>query len=1348
MLDKSILDTFGTAISTLRLKSHAYACLLLCIFTIVEAQAQSDPCDYSCIAQVHLSLDENCEATIFPSTVGATTSSTDPDFSIIVFDNNNIPISGNTVGLSNVNQNLNYEVTSSCGVRCEGKILIEYKLAPLISCPPNLTIACGGLDILSLPPASGRCGGGDFEVFLLDEQRNTLTCDPLYTGIVTRTYRARNSFGNFVDCTHTIHLERVDLNGVQFPDNANISCSDPNYIFNAEGFPLPWISNTVLTGSGSGFVPTGSGSFGVPIVCNTGNAGIFFPVCGSGSSAFPFIPNGGATIVTPDGVELQPSNANVLCNSVILYTDLEIPSTPCNKKIMRTWEIREWWCSGESSRMNVQLIEVTDDQAPTFTCPNNFTVSSDEDCEMNVTLPSVTATDACNNGTKVQIQSPNVLLNTNGGEAMLDAGDNMVTYIVSDDCYNQSSCQIVVTVEDNVEPVAICEQRMVVSLNNATSTYVFADALDDGSWDGCGLDRFEIRRMATDCDPDDLMFGDRIALCCSDADSEIMVVFRAIDKSGNFNDCMVIVEVQNKLQTSLSCPPNQTIDCRDPYDPNNLSATFGEAKVIGDCTNPHTVMESDDNGINQCGLGEIERTFRLVDSNTNAIVATCKQLITINNNTPFVASNIDWPESISITSNVCSTSEVDPEDLDPLNAFPIFTGGDDECSLLGFNYDDNLIATTNTSQCFRIERTWTVINWCDQASGSFAQFTDPRGPQIIEVSNANSLTFNPPADVTAEFQGASCINGMVTTSVNGSSQCGNVNWSYDLFDQGNNSMGISGTSSTFNHDLVAGNYIIRWTATDGCNNSITHNQNLAVISTKIPTPVCINNMMVQLTNEIDTDGDNINDDMELELWASDFDGGSFHSCNNPISISFDPNTIETNIVFNCGDVGTQVVRLYVTDMVTMAQDFCSAFITIQAGALCSTSPNMVTVEGNIFTEELESVEEVKVSLQSTPMSDMTDAAGNYAFPAMPMGGSYLISPDKNNDYLNGVSTLDIILIQRHILGTHGLESPYKLIAADIDNNEKISAVDLIELRKLILGITDDFGNNSSWRFVDADHQFIDESNPWINVWPEDYTIYNLESDMTIDFVGVKVGDVNASAIANLDSKILDQRSSRWPLVFNINSTNIEANEYVEIPVTAKNYERVSGWQMALSFDTDKIEVVGIKSEELNVSEENYLINNQDKGLISISFNHLKEKDIENDEILFKIIAITKEAVNTSNLFTKDSNRLVSEAYRGLNEVVNLELSTSNQSDVLKIVSAKPNPWKAFTNLEIMSPQSEQASLEIYNYNGQLIGQKNLSLVKGAQTINLDRSEFGTQGIYYVKLKSGKYQADYKLVLLD
>jgi hypothetical protein len=66
--------------------------------------------------------------------------------------------------------------------------------------------------------------------------------------------------------------------------------------------------------------------------------------------------------------------------------------------------------------------------------------------------------------------------------------------------------------------------------------------------------------------------------------------------------------------------------------------------------------------------------------------------------------------------------------------------------------------------------------------------------------------------------------------------------------------------------------------------------------------------------------------------------------------------------------------------------------------------------------------------------------------------------------LNGVTTLDLVLIQKYLLGLITLEGD-DLIAADANANASVSAADLLALRGLILGIDSELANNDSWVFV-------------------------------------------------------------------------------------------------------------------------------------------------------------------------------------------------------------------------------------------------------------------------------------------
>ena len=86
------------------------------------------------------------------------------------------------------------------------------------------------------------------------------------------------------------------------------------------------------------------------------------------------------------------------------------------------------------------------------------------------------------------------------------------------------------------------------------------------------------------------------------------------------------------------------------------------------------------------------------------------------------------------------------------------------------------------------------------------------------------------------------------------------------------------------------------------------------------------------------------------------------------------------------------------------------------------------------------IKNVKQQISGTATSTiLSDATGNYNTTLNV--GNYTIKPTKNNDIAkkNGVSAFDVILIQNHILNKIKLNSPYKIIAADVTNDKKVSA---------------------------------------------------------------------------------------------------------------------------------------------------------------------------------------------------------------------------------------------------------------------------------------------------------------------
>ncbi|HMP29489.1 MAG TPA: hypothetical protein PKD85_07805, partial [Saprospiraceae bacterium] len=174
---------------------------------------------------------------------------------------------------------------------------------------------------------------------------------------------------------------------------------------------------------------------------------------------------------------------------------------------------------------------------------------------------------------------------------------------------------------------------------------------------------------------------------------------------------------------------------------------------------------------------------------------------------------------------------------------------------------------------------------------------------------------------------------------------------------------------------------------------------------------------------------------------------------------------------------------------------------------CRFVPNaqLVSLAGNVATPSDDKVEGVQVNLLERNKNEATtNYYGDFEIHNLETGGNYTLAPTKNDDVTNGVNVIDLLHLQRHILGINRLANAYKHIAADVNNDQKININDIIALRKVILGIDDKFENNTSWRFVDKTQE-LDAANPLLDIIKESVEFTGISQTAITDFVGVKIG---------------------------------------------------------------------------------------------------------------------------------------------------------------------------------------------------------------------------------------------------
>ncbi len=412
--------------------------------------------------------------------------------------------------------------------------------------------------------------------------------------------------------------------------------------------------------------------------------------------------------------------------------------------------------------------------------------------------------------------------------------------------------------------------------------------------------------------------------------------------------------------------------------------------------------------------------------------------------------------------------------------------------------------------------------------------------------------------------------------------------------------------------------------------------------------------------------------------------------------------------------------------------------------------SFATVAGHIQNENGELVESVNITMGGYEMvPEITGANGTFSFEEIPLNGDYRITPEKDMNYGNGITTFDIVLLSKHVLGLKPLDSPYKMIAADINHSGSISAYDMVLLRQVILGMKNDFPNNTSWRFIDADYEFFNPENPFIENYPEAYEITNLAGDMmTLDFTAVKIGDLNNSASAN-QFMMAESRKTTTALNFEIAEQVKEMGEVVIVDFKSSNFQSILGYQFEVDFDGN-----ALAFEQLLIGDkmgfENFNLSMIERGMITTSWNQAEAVNLAADEILFSLVFRAKENLRISETIKIGSDITSAEAYTGMEEVinVNLDILTSTSSIAgFKLYQNKPNPFTGATVIGFDLPTAAATTMTIFDMSGKVVKVIAGEYEKGYNQIVIDGKAFNDYGMFYYQLATQNGIETKKMILL-
>jgi len=502
---------------------------------------------------------------------------------------------------------------------------------------------------------------------------------------------------------------------------------------------------------------------------------------------------------------------------------------------------------------------------------------------------------------------------------------------------------------------------------------------------------------------------------------------------------------------------------------------------------------------------------------------------------------------------------------------------------------------------------------------------------------------------------------------------------------------------------------------------------------------------------------------QVTIWASDFNASSFDDCTPAADLlfSFTDDHYSPSYTYTCDNVPAFGVELSLSVRVADAGtddncngliswderniDYCTTTIVITDNEdACSDTTGSI-LAGEILTEDIQAVELVTVALNSPGHifpTFITTQNGQFNFNHIVLPLDIEISAGRDDQHRNGVSTLDLVRIQKHLLGIEPLSSPYDLIAADANNSESVSAIDLVELRKLILGLYVELPNNKSWRFVDKSFQFADATHPW--PFDEVIDLHNLiGNQMGKDFVAVKIGDVNNTVQAHAQQ--IHPRNGSGIVHFVADDRIVKNGEMVDVAIRSSDFTSIEGYQFTLT--TQGLEFQGVEGGMVDMKDENIGVFG---SMLTASWHKVGGVSATSNDVLFTLQFQATNSGHLSEMINLNSKETQAEAYNTSDDIKDLKLSFRGVENGAEfaLYQNEPNPFKGNTVIGYDVPQSGSVTLTVFDVTGKILVVKNQDAVKGYNTITVNSKELPALGVMYYRLDASEYSATKKMVIIE
>jgi hypothetical protein len=444
---------------------------------------------------------------------------------------------------------------------------------------------------------------------------------------------------------------------------------------------------------------------------------------------------------------------------------------------------------------------------------------------------------------------------------------------------------------------------------------------------------------------------------------------------------------------------------------------------------------------------------------------------------------------------------------------------------------------------------------------------------------------------------------------------------------------------------------------------------------------------------------------------------------------------------------------------TLVDANCTAIAGDISGSAIITVTNCSDISGKLIWEgdrltTMTGVNSATVNLTGDATgSNVTGLPGTYLLSAT-MGSTFTVTPVKNKpmpDAINGLSAADASRIQQHVTGAFPLTDSYKLIAADVNQTNSITAQDVSLITQAVLGnpIAQAVFINKTWRFVPKAYVFPMPLVPW--GFPEKITLSG--GAINQDFIGMKLGDVNNTA-----DPVNAPGSVAPNLIWNVQDQILVQDASFVVEFRAENYNELMALQFALSFDVSKIQFQEIEAVPGSpIQAANFGMFNLASGHIRAMLAMTEGLSLPNGTPVFRLrFKALKDGIKLSDVLQLNNNLLQGEAY--LSDFtpgpVNLVYESISTTTVdpgaayrLTLLQNRPNPFTDATAIGFILPEECEAQMRVFDVSGRLISEQKGWYPKGYNEMKFLLNGFAGEGVLLYELTTPFGTLSKKMVLI-